>query len=269
MGLAMGGIGEAPERYFYLPSLGLAWLLAEDLAAVRRAWPAAARACVAAAGVACAAGAVASVARLPDWRDDRSLYGAELRRRPEDWRANLFMGNEALEAGRLDEALALLARAEVGVGSGQAAWNVQAVLARAWFLRGDADAAIAHASAALRLAPRRPMPYLLLAAAYHAKGNHTQEFMVADAGLQRWPDLETLRLPRASAMCEIAPGEVCERELERIARLGQGDAADAWAEAAAQAIARRDLPAARARIEALRGIEPGHPRMRELEAGAR
>jgi tetratricopeptide (TPR) repeat protein len=269
LGLAMGGIGEAPERYFYLPSLGLAWLLAEDLVAVRRSWPAAGRACVAAAGVACVAGTIASALRLPDWRDDRALYGAELRRHPDDWRANLFLGNEAIEDGRLDEALALLTRAEAGVGSGQAAWDVQAVLSRAHFLRGDADAAIAHASAALRLAPRRPMPYLLLAAAYHAKGNHTQELMVADAGLQRWPDLETLRLPHASAMCEIAPGEVCERELERIARLGQGDAADAWAEAAAQAVARRDLVAARARLEELRRLEPGHPRLRALEQSTR
>ena len=137
--MAAGRLGQAPERYFYLPSLGLAWLLAAGLQALAAWRPAAGRAALAAAALAVAAGAVASVRRLPDWVSDDALFSAALRVDPLDPLGNLHFGVAAGRAGRLEEARRTLER-----GRERAAGSARIAGALAWvhLRRGDGPAAL-------------------------------------------------------------------------------------------------------------------------------
>jgi protein O-mannosyl-transferase len=265
--LASAGMGVAAERYFYLPSIGLAWLLAEALAAARaRARGVLARRVVAAApalvaAVALPAGA-AVAARLPDWRTDETLFTSALRLDPGEWQSNLNLGIAVASVGRLDDALALVGRArERNPRSGE----VASALAWVHLLRGDARAALEQAEDAVRLDPAAPQAHLHLAAALHVAGDHGRERDALDAGLRLAPGYGPLQVVHAAARCDTDPSPGCEAELVRLAGQGGGPGVEATAELCAVHLRRRDLAGAARWLDVLRAASPEHPRLPELQ----
>jgi peptidoglycan/LPS O-acetylase OafA/YrhL len=81
--VAMAKFANAPERYFYLPSIGLALLVGELLAVSLRSKRSLVRWSVpVVVGLATLVGLVRLEARLPDWRSDDTIFAAALRSIP-------------------------------------------------------------------------------------------------------------------------------------------------------------------------------------------
>ena len=98
------------ERHLYIPSLGAAWLLAS---LVERRGPGTwGTARAVGAGVLVAWSALATSSALPAWRNDAAMYAAMERTQPGYATAPLGRALLALDAGRDDEALTHLARAQ-------------------------------------------------------------------------------------------------------------------------------------------------------------
>ncbi len=260
--MAAGRLGQAPERYFYVPSLGLAWLLAAGLQALAAWRPAAGRAALAAAALAVAAGAVASVRRLPDWGSDDALFSAALRVDPLDPIGNLHFGVAAGRAGRLDEARRTLERGRQGSPSSA---RIAAALAWVNLRRGDGPAALAEARRAVALAPSFPEARLHLANALHLAGDHAGELVESTRALSLSPRYREARIVRAFARCEVERDPACEADLDALERDGSLSGADALAARVEAALSRRDLAAAGERLRLLRDGYPGDRRIAQLE----
>jgi tetratricopeptide (TPR) repeat protein len=261
MALASARLGEAPERYLYLPSLGLAWLAGAGLHALwARGGARRAGAALAAAGLLVAFGATWWT-RLPDWRDDTTLFGAALLVDPGDPLGHLTLGALAAREGRLDEA----------------AWRLTAVLARdpksvralnalavVHLRRGEVPAALARARQAVALAPAWPQARLQLSGALHLSGDHAGELEAAQAALALSPGWREGRLTRVFARCEVRPDPGCEADLDALEREGQLSPLDALVARTEAAIRRRDPAAARERVARLVAAAPGDPRLQQL-----
>jgi tetratricopeptide (TPR) repeat protein len=107
--LVVRPLGFVGERYLYLPAIGLA-LAGAGAAALLRA-PSARRAAGAVVAVVVAAQAAACLVRVPDWRDDRALFGAALEADPQSWFALFELGHAEARDGRWPEAAAWYRRA--------------------------------------------------------------------------------------------------------------------------------------------------------------
>jgi protein O-mannosyl-transferase len=261
MAIAAARLGEAPERYLLLPSLGLAWLATAGLHALwtrggtRRAVPA-----VAAAGVLAAFGATWWT-RLPDWRDDATLFGAALRVDPGDALGQLTLGSLAVREGRLDEAARRLTAALARDPRSVRALNALAVV---HLRRGEVPSALARARQAVALAPSWPQARLQLSGALHLSGDHGGELQAAEAARALSPAWREARLTCAFARCEVTPDPGCEADLDALEREGGLSPVDALVARTEAAIRRRDPVAARERVERLVAAAPGDPRLRQL-----
>jgi tetratricopeptide (TPR) repeat protein len=265
MSLAAARLGEAPERYLYLPSLGLAWLAGAGLQAAWSRGRAVRTAAVVGAALALTTSAVTWAGRLPDWRSDATLFGAALRVDPGDALAGLALGSLAAREGRLDEAARLLTAA---LERDPASARAHATLAWVALRRGEVPAALAHARRAVALAPGYPQARLQLSGALHLSGDHAGELAAAEAALALSPAFREARLTRALARCEVAPDPGCEADLDAMEREGRLSGADALVARAEAAIRRRDPAAARERVERLASAAPADPRLRLLSAAA-
>lgn len=103
------------ERFLYLPSVG--WALVAGAAVAAAQARATRRAAAAAVLAAVALLAARSNARIPDWRDERALFGAEVERLPGSATAHLGLadalardGETALAKRHYEEAIALAPR---------------------------------------------------------------------------------------------------------------------------------------------------------------
>jgi hypothetical protein len=260
--MAAGRLGQAPDRYLYLPSLGLAWLLAAALQALASWRPKAGRAALAAAALAVAAGAVASMRRLPDWVSDDALFSAALRVDPRDPLGNLYFGVAAGRAGRIEEALRTLERGREG---DPASARIAGALAWVHLRRGDGPAALAESRRAVALAPSFPEARLHLANALHLAGDHPGELAEATRAVALSPRYREARIVRAFARCEVERDRACEADLDAMERDGSLAGADALAAGVEAALSRRDPAAAGERLARLRGAYPGDRRLPTLE----
>jgi protein O-mannosyl-transferase len=265
--IAMARMGIAAERYFYLPSLGVAWLLGALLAAglrhPRRGVALGAKAAAAAVLVACVA---FTVGRLAAWRDDDALFRAALEVDPGDAYAHLYLGREALKAGRLDDAREHLERSQA---SDPASAEAADALAEVHLRRGDVLAARAQANRAVELEPAFTQGWLHLAWACHAAGDHRCELAAADRATSLTPGFVPAGVTAVLARCEVDPRPSCEAGLDALVRAG-AMAPDVELIARATAAVRRgDVPAALERIEQLRRAMPGHPQIAVLEGQVR
>ena len=263
--MAAGRLGQVPDRYFYFPSLGLAWLLAAGLQALASSRPVAGRVALAAAALVVAAGAVASARRLPDWVSDDTLFSAALRVDPNDPLGNLHFGVAAGRAGRLDEARRTLERGREGDPG-----SVRIAGALAWvhLRRGDGPAALVEARRAVALAPSFPEARLHLANALHLAGDHRGELDEATRALALSPRYREARIVRAFARCELERDPACEVDLDALEADGSLAGADALAARVEAALSRRDPAAAEERLARLRGAYPGDRRVPQLERAA-
>jgi tetratricopeptide (TPR) repeat protein len=204
---AMARFGEAPERYLYLPSIGVALLLGDLVAAglsapLRWARPLAA---VAVAAIA-ALGLVRLEARLPEWESDGALFTAALRVDPANPQANLNLAIEAGRRGDWGEARRALELAQRGdPRSGRIAGALADVLMRS----GDVAGALEQAVRATSVAPWEPEGWFYLAKASHLHGDHAGELAAIEKLLELSPDYPGARRGRALAQCEVSGRTDC------------------------------------------------------------
>jgi hypothetical protein len=99
------------ERYALLPNVGFFAILAGLIGAGLAKRPALTRGACAALVAAAVAGAVGTVQRIRDWKDQHTLYEASLRRNPDNPLALSSLGELDVQEGRYAEAEPLLARA--------------------------------------------------------------------------------------------------------------------------------------------------------------
>jgi hypothetical protein len=218
---AMVMFHEAPERYFYVPSIGLALILGELLfaalpfirsvghmsktsaAPVKRTLSAGVCAAV---GITVAIGIVRLEGRLPDWYSDYTLWTAALRVDPRDPQANFNAGVAAGQCGNWDKALRAIALAAQGdPNSGRIANAYTWALLRT----GDINSAVRQARHAVEVAPYQPDCWYYLAFSLHKSGNHAGEKAAVEKLLQVAPNY-----PGAREMFEIANRETCLQSLQ-------------------------------------------------------
>ncbi|HET8723554.1 MAG TPA: hypothetical protein VFM53_05060 [Anaeromyxobacteraceae bacterium] len=259
--MAAGRLGQAPDRYLFLPSIGLAWLLAAALAGVAARSRVAGRVALAAVALLVAAEGVATVRRLPDWVSDDALFAAALRVDPQDPQGNLHFGLQAARAGRVDEARRLLERGRQG-DPGSA--RIAAALAWLHLRRGDATAALWESRRAVELAPGSPEARLYLANALHLAGDHAGELVESTRAVALSPRYREARIVRALARCEVERDRACEIDLDALEREGFLSGADAQAARVEVALGRRDLALAEERLARLRASWPDDRRIPQL-----
>ena len=205
--VAMAKFSQVPERYLYVPSIGLA-LLVGDLVAVslssqRRLVRLSAPVAV---GLATLIGFVRLEARLPDWRSDGALFAAALRVNPEDVDANLSLGIEAGRRGDWAEAGRALALAQrTDPHSGRIATALAWVLLRS----GDVAGGVRQAERATTMPPYQPDAWYYLALARHEAGDHPGELSAIERLLELSPDYPRARGSRAFAACEVSGRSRC------------------------------------------------------------
>ncbi|HEY0483622.1 MAG TPA: tetratricopeptide repeat protein [Kofleriaceae bacterium] len=224
-GVAMAKFGQVPERYFYLPSIGLA-LLVGDLVAVclssrrslvRRSAPVA-------VGLATAVGLVRLEARLPDWRSDDAIFAAALRVNPEDADANLSLGMAAGRRGDWDEARRALAIAQ---RTDPQSGRIATALAWALLRSGDVAGGLKQAERATTIPPYPPDAWYYLALARHQAGDHPGELSAIDRLLELSPDYPRGRSSRVFAACEVSGGSRCVEAARQAEAAGSAGAAPA------------------------------------------
>jgi hypothetical protein len=205
--VAMAKFGQVPERYFYIPSIGLA-LLVGDLVAVslssqrslvRLSAPVA-------VGLAMLVGLVRLEARLPDWRSDDALFAAALRVNPEDADANLTLGIAAGRRGDWGEARRALAIAQ---RTDPRSGRIATALAWALLRSGDVAGGLRQAERATTMPPYQPDAWYYLALARHQTGDHAGELLAIERLLELSPDYPRARGSRAFAACEVRGGSRC------------------------------------------------------------
>jgi hypothetical protein len=211
--VAMAKFTQVPERYFYLPSIGLALLVGELVAVSLRSRRSVVRLCAPlAVGLAALVGLVRLEARLPDWRSDDAIFAAALEVNPDDPDANLSAGIAAgrrgdwREAGR---ALVVAQRAEPH--------SSRIATALAWVLlrSGDVGGAVRQAERATTMPPDQPDAWYYLAQARHEAGDHPGELSAIERLLVLSPDYPRARGSRAFAACEVSGASRCVEAAQR------------------------------------------------------
>ena len=154
------------ERFFYLPSAGLAWAVGAGLQALRgrpRAWW---------AGVGVTAALVLGSASvlvplLPEWHDDSALFESMARRAPRNYMARTQWARMLVLAGRDAEAMRELDAARSLDSSRPEEPSIRALLA---YRRGDWGSTLGEADRAIAQHNAENEPRLLRAAALLALG---------------------------------------------------------------------------------------------------
>lgn len=259
---AVAEFGVVADRYAYLPLIGLAWLAATVVGMLAPERLLVSRGAVAVFGLLAVLGGASASLRLPDWRDDRSLFGAALRVDSGDWMAHLSLGRLAIAEGDLEGAIAhLQAARERNPRSGL----VANALADAHHRRGDGAAMLEAARAAVALAPDLPQARLRLAIALRLVGERAAARAELDRMSVLWPDWGWPTFLREVERCEVEPRPACAAGLERIARSAAPEAPFALEALALDALSHGD-PVAAARLAARLGtLRPDHSGLRELE----
>lgn len=205
--VAIAKFDQVSERYFYLPSIGLALLVGDLVAAALRSPRAPMRLGVPIlVGLLVLIGLVRLEARLPDWRSDDALFTAALRVDPDDAVANFSAGVAAGHRGDWQAAGRALATAQRrDPHSGRIA------TALAWVLLGSGDAAGAarQAQIATTMPPYQPDAWFYLAQARHDTGDHVGELDALARLLAQSPDYPRARGSRVYAACEVNGGGRC------------------------------------------------------------
>jgi tetratricopeptide (TPR) repeat protein len=199
--------GEVPERYLYVPSIGLALIVGELVALAISARHRLVRVVVpAAVGVVIVLGLVQLERRLPDWRSDDTLWTAALRVNPLDPLANHYRAIAAGRRGDWEDALRAIEIAVRGnPDSGRFATTYAWVLLRS----GNAAGAVREAERATGIAPYQPDGWYYLADARHRIGDYAGALTALDKLLQIAPDYPGAREAREITACEVSGRKDC------------------------------------------------------------
>ena len=202
------------ERILYLPSIGLCAGIGLALTAVVRS-----RRLLAAAVVLLAAIMGArTVARVPDWRDDRALFTSAVLASPRSAKAQYNLGVLLLEEGDAAAALPYLQRG-VAIASGdKASARMMSDLGVALMRLGRNDEAIRVLEEAHRIEPDRGAVLLNLGNAYLRRGEAPRALAQFEAALSIDPTYHAARMNRARVLTSLARADEAVAELERVTR---------------------------------------------------
>lgn len=211
--LALDAMKFAPDRYYYIPSLGLAMLAYQGLLALEDARPRLGGVCTAALACWAVLGGIATVLRVPDWASDSSLFAAELRQNPEQGVAYLQFGLMAARRGEHEIARTLLESAQSRLPDSELAATALAFVHEQ---RGEHAALLVQARRAVALEPRYPLAWLYLGAGHHFAGDHLAERAALERAVALSPGFLEARLQLALAMLEAGERDKAERELANL-----------------------------------------------------
>ena len=162
------GEGLIGERYLYLPSVGLALLVAQAWNAWAGVTPSRRWTAATLLVVLVATGAAATLSRNRVWHDELSLWSDAAEKAPHSAAAHEYLGFALLTAGRPAEAVSSLSRAvELDPKRRDARINMASALAAL----GRSDEAVAQAESVLSEHPRNPEAHAILAYALAARGD--------------------------------------------------------------------------------------------------
>lgn len=241
------------ERLMYLPSVGFCLLLGAMVAVVRPRLTS--KLIVVGAALLIGLGMVRAAMRIPDWKDDFSLYGSAVAVSPRSARIRHNLGNAYLRRGELQEAEAQFRTAlEIYADFNDARINLGVSLIQ----QGRAAEALAPLSSAAELAPRNAEIAINLGNAYRALGQTGEA--------ERWYE-RALELDRESAPAwnnlgaiDLARGRTV-RAIERLqaaVRLDP-DAAIHRVNLGDALVAAARLPEAAEQFDAASRLDPQHP----------
>jgi tetratricopeptide (TPR) repeat protein len=244
-----------PDRYLYLPSVGMAILVAEiGSAAMRRAAPVLARLAVPAAIVLLAAGAARTLTAAEMWRDDLTLARAGMALSPASVSMRLVLISALDAAGRPEEALAA-ARAALDLHPDNL--SLRSVLSG---LEGRLEAdtpedAIAIYRAALAADPARPHLWANLAASYVEAGEAAPAIESARnaLGMDQYNEVAILNLGTALGLTGDHAGQ--EREARRLLDLNP-ESAGGWFNLGAARLSQEDPAAAAEALNRAVALDP-------------
>jgi protein O-mannosyl-transferase len=198
---------EVPERYLYIPSIGLALILGELAALALSARHRLVRIIVPAVlGIVIILGLVRVEQRLPDWKNDDTLWTAALRVDPLDPLANHY---RAIASGRRDDWGDALRAIEIATRGNPDSGRFATT--HAWVLlhTGNAAGAARAAERATILAPYQPEGWYYLANARHMLGDHAGELAALEKLLEIAPNYPGARELRDVAACEVSGRTDC------------------------------------------------------------
>jgi hypothetical protein len=207
---AMTMFHETPERYLYIPSIGLALLVGDLVALAISARYQLVRVIVpAVVVVATVLGFVRLEQRLPDWQSNDTLWASAIRVAPLDPQANF---NQAIAAGDRGDWGSALQAIEVAAHGDPSSARIAS--AYAWILirTNDFAGAAREAERATVLAPYQPDGWYYLAFARHKLGDHVGELAAIDKLLEVAPNYPRARDMRQVAACEVSGQKGCTVE---------------------------------------------------------
>ncbi len=211
------------ERYLYLPSVGLAVLVALVLPRLRARSEAAHRVALGALAVVAIAWSVATVDRNAVWRDDASLWTDTVAKSPDSAFVRNEMGTVLADRGELDAAVEQYRLAlRYDPGYALALSN----LGSAYLRLGRPDLAAEQAEKAIAARPGLAQAHAVLASAYAAGGRLDRAIEEYRAALESRPDSVEIRVSLGNAL-EAAGRDDDALETYRLAVESRPDSADA------------------------------------------
>ena len=185
LGLVQSGRQAAADRYSYLATLGFSLLAGAGLARLLRERPRARTAALAGAGALAAALGAASAAQTGVWRDSAALWGRVLEVNPPSSSLALNLALGASEAGRSEEALALIKRLRAENPGFSFAREAEAIVRNNWGAalarEGRYEDAARQLELALPDAPDARMAHANLAAVLERLGRRREARMHREA----------------------------------------------------------------------------------------
>jgi tetratricopeptide (TPR) repeat protein len=176
-----GGHAGRADRFTYLPSLGVLVALVWSVAALVRTRPTLRSAAVAALLLAVVGFGGATRNALAWWRDDHALFERALAVTDRNWFIHANYGDTFFFEGRFDEAAA---QYEQSLAIEPRTATTLARLGTIELRRGDADGAIGHFAAALRVKPDMDDAAGPLASALESRGMPPADAAAAVASLR-------------------------------------------------------------------------------------
>lgn len=230
--LQLRGAEAYAERYLYLPSVGFVLLVGLGLRGALERGPGGARALALAGGGVLAACAAQTVAYVPVWHDNLTLWEYTAQAVPGRPTVHANLGNAYLKARRLEEAVPHLERAAAGLPRD---FRVRSDLAVAYAQTGRLEQALRELEAAVRLRPDNPV-------AWHNLGLALRRAKRPGEALARFQEAVRLAPGRAESHLELG---------RTLLQLGRGEEAVAPLEQALRL--KPDLEAARRALASARG----------------
>lgn len=222
------------ERFLYLPSVGFVWAVALAPGSIGERGRYFPRAMATALLVAATLLAARTWTRIPEWHDDRALFGAELKRSPQSGTAWLGMADALAREGRTvaaedhylrairvapDNAFARFNYGNLLLGRGAAneaqrafreAIRLRPDYGKAWMNLGIALVRLGHEDQAIECFRRAAVELpasaearLNLGNALRLAGRPGEAVAAFDQALELDPSLEAARAARASALSEL------------------------------------------------------------------